>query len=129
MNITEGAETEAVPARRVDVAIDGDVRTRGRDFESFAHLSVQLKVRDGAPVLGRRLAGEQPRHAHICTPCASNHPHVMLSKSATFVPRLSFKKIWLEFEHSHGIAANTIRPQHAYDWLAEPSTTVLLLLS
>lgn len=58
MNVAEGAQAKAVAAGRVYVAINDHVRLTRRHLKRLSHLSIQLKVRNATPVLGRWLSRE-----------------------------------------------------------------------
>lgn len=58
VHVTQLAQAEAVPSRRVHVAIHRHGGTRGLDLERLANLDVHLKVGDGAPVLRGWVVGD-----------------------------------------------------------------------
>ena len=63
MYVGQLADTEAVYAAGVGVAVDGDGGTARRHLERLAHLLVQLKIRDRAPELGR--CNDEKRRTHL----------------------------------------------------------------
>lgn len=55
VNIGELAKAETIPAGGISVTVNDDASVVAWHLENFAHLLVQFKVRDVAPVLWRSL--------------------------------------------------------------------------
>lgn len=58
VNIAKSSQTEAVSSRRINISINRDVRLTRWNLKCLAHLCVEFKVRNRAPILGSWLSRE-----------------------------------------------------------------------